>query len=187
MSHLRRQPTLTTARLVLRPFTLADAPQVRELAGAFAVADTTLHIPHPYPEGAAEAWIAMHGPEWATGAGATFAVTEREGAALVGAIGVVIDAASESAELGYWIAADRWGRGYATEAGRVIVAYCFAALGLRRVHARHFTRNPASGRVLEKLGMQRTGQRSVVRKAERDEEVAELEIVAEIESAGLAE
>ena len=50
-----------------------------------------------------------------------------------------------------------WGRGYAPEAAGAVLQYAFEELGLNRVWAQHFTRNPASGRVLEKLGFQREG------------------------------
>ncbi|MFL6246331.1 MAG: GNAT family N-acetyltransferase, partial [Thermoanaerobaculia bacterium] len=57
---MTQQPTLRTPRLTLRPFTLDDAPAVQRLASAYEVALNTLLIPHPYPDGAAEAWIAQH-------------------------------------------------------------------------------------------------------------------------------
>jgi RimJ/RimL family protein N-acetyltransferase len=65
----------------------------------------------------------------------------------------------DRAELGYWIGKPFWGRGYATEAARALVQYGFDTLGLHRIYARHLTRNPASGRVLHKIGMTHEGYR----------------------------
>ena len=64
------QPTLNTPRLILRPFTLADAPELQRLANAPEIAATTLHIPHPYPQGMAEIWIKQHPEMFETGQGA---------------------------------------------------------------------------------------------------------------------
>ena len=46
-----------------------------------------------------------------------------------------------------------WNRGYCTEAARAVVAFGFSAWGMHRIQARHYTNNPASGRVMEKIGM----------------------------------
>lgn len=153
---MRQLPTLKTGRLVLRPFLLSDAATVRHLAGDRAVADTTLSIPHPYLEGMAEQWIATHEGAWTRHEMATFAITEPE-AGLVGAISLRIELSHRRAEMGYWIGVPYWGLGYATEAGRAMVAFGFGKLGLQRIYAHHFVRNPASGRVMAKLGMQREG------------------------------
>ena len=59
------QPTLTTKRLVLRPFTAADAEAVKRLARGPGIASATLNVPHPYLDGMAEAWIAAHQAAWA--------------------------------------------------------------------------------------------------------------------------
>ena len=147
------QPTLETPRLLLRPFVAPDAAAVQRLAGDRAVADTTLNIPHPYPDGAADAFITQQQVAFDAGTAATFAVLERESGVLVGACGLRITPRFAHAELGYWIARDQWGRGYATEAARAVVGYAFGALGLHRVYARHLTRNPPSGRVMQQLGM----------------------------------
>jgi len=53
---------------------------------------------------------------------------------------------------GYWMGRPYWRNGYCTEAGLAVLEYGFAVLNLNRIHAHHFKRNPASGRVLEKLG-----------------------------------
>ena len=151
------QPVLSTARLLLRPFLPTDADDVQRLAGEREIAENTLTIPHPYPDGAAAEWIATHAPAWAEGRLATFAVTLAEEGTLVGAVGLDIHRADLRAELGYWIGKPWWSRGYATEAGHAVLEFGFGPLGLHRIMARHFLRNPSSGRVLQKLGMQREG------------------------------
>ena len=62
-------------------------------------------------------------------------------------------------ELGYWIGVPYWGKGYCTEAGEALLEYGFTELDLNRIHASYFSRNPASGRVMEKLGMTYEGTR----------------------------
>ncbi|MGE5176133.1 MAG: GNAT family N-acetyltransferase [Hyphomicrobiales bacterium] len=157
--------TLKTARLLLRPFSLADAPEVRRLAGDRANADTTLAIPHPYPEGAAEEWIATHAPRFADGTLANFAVTRAADGVLLGAIGLMIVPDHARAEVGYWIGVPYWGQGVATEAARAVLDYGFDGLGLHRIQAHYLTRNPASGRVLAKIGMRPEGiRRHAIRK-----------------------
>jgi ribosomal-protein-alanine N-acetyltransferase len=151
-------PTLTTARLVLRPFTPDDAPAVHAHLADYEVAATTASIPHPYPEGDAEMWISTHAPRCAMGEAVVLAVTLRETGVLVGSIEIRLVAAHRRAELGYWVGRAHWGRGYATEAAGALVRWGFATLGLHRVTAAHLTRNPASGRVLAKMGMRHEGR-----------------------------
>jgi len=84
------------------------------------------------------------------------------------------------AELGFWVAGQAWDKGYATEAARRIVRHDFEELKLNRVYAHHMVRNPASGKVLEKLGMRREGLlRQRVRKWGGFEDVALLAILRE--------
>ena len=73
----------------------------------------------------------------------------REEGELVGAITLHPNARDDNAELGYWIGRPYWGRGYATEAAREVVRYAFEHLGS----------NPASGRVMQKIGMSYEGTR----------------------------
>jgi RimJ/RimL family protein N-acetyltransferase len=150
--------TIETARLVLRPFRREDAKRVQALAGDPAVADTTLTIPHPYEDGVAEAWIAGQPAERAQGTGLTLAVCLKPGGVVVGAVSLgSFRAEHRRAELGYWVGREYWNNGYCTEAARALVEHGFRALGLNRVHACHFERNPASGRVMAKVGMRREG------------------------------
>lgn len=151
------QPSLPTARLLLRPFRPTDASELQRLAGDRRIAATTANIPHPYPDGAAEAWIAGHEAKWSASTHASFAVVHAADTRLVGGMGLVIDREQARAELGYWIAVPEWGQGFATEAARALCRFGIAVLGLRRIEARHLASNPASGRVMVKLGMRYEG------------------------------
>jgi RimJ/RimL family protein N-acetyltransferase len=154
----KSRPTLETERLVLRPFDPGDASRVQLLAGDRAVAATTKNIPHPYEDGMAEQWIGTHQDRFEKGQEIVFAITRKGGGELIGAIGLVLNLAQQNAEMGYWIGRPYWGCGYCTEAGRAVLRYAFAELHLHRVHAHHMSHNPASGRVMQKLGMRHEGR-----------------------------
>jgi RimJ/RimL family protein N-acetyltransferase len=162
-------PVLRTRRLTLRPFSAADAPAVQAFASAREIALNTLLIPHPYPDGAAAAWIATHSADFENDRIHHFAIDDGQ---LTGTIGLVMKEQG-IAEIGYWIAVPYWGRGYATEAAAEVVRYGFEERNLQRVFACHFTRNPASGRVLRKIGMTYEGTlRQHVRKWDEYVDVA---------------
>ena len=150
---VERMPTLETERLILRPFTPEDAPAVYELVKEWDVASTTLNIPHPYELGMADSWIRSHTISAAAGDGFTLALIERTSGALIGSIGLRLSPPHDRGELGYWVGRPYWGRGYVTEAAAAVMKHGFEALGLNRIEAHHLTRNPASGRVMQKLGM----------------------------------
>lgn len=152
-------PTLETERLILRPFGPNDAAEVQRLAGNRSIADTTLSIPHPYEDGMAQEWISKHQPVFDEGKGVTFAITRKAGGSLIGAISLLGMGKGHQAELGYWIGQPYWSQGFCTEAGAAVLRYAFSELGLVRVHSCHLARNPASGRVMRKLGMQHEGVR----------------------------
>jgi RimJ/RimL family protein N-acetyltransferase len=82
----------------------------------------------------------------------SFLITERTDGAprIVGSCGLG-RRPSGAVELGYWIARPHWGKGFATEAGRALIEIA-RSLKLPRLEGSHFVDNPASGRVLEKLG-----------------------------------
>ncbi|HXJ85449.1 MAG TPA: GNAT family protein [Candidatus Binatia bacterium] len=142
-------PTLETARLRIRPYSDADIPELLPLVGAQEVAATTLRIAHPYTEQDARDFFELaQEPDqlW-------LAVTLRADGRQIGGIGLRIERQHQHAELGYWLGVDYWGRGYATEAAREMLRHGFEDLGLHRIFATHFKHNPASGRVLKKVGM----------------------------------
>jgi RimJ/RimL family protein N-acetyltransferase len=108
-----------------------------------------------------------------------FAVLKRPNLELVGTAGLRnIDREHSQAEMGFWIAVDCWGRGYATEAAQALLHFGFESLNLNRIYAHYMLRNPASGRVLEKVGMKREGVlRERVRKWGVFEDVAALAVL----------
>lgn len=149
-------PTLHANRILLSPFTLDDAAPVRRYAGDPKVARTTLHVPHPYPDGAAEKWIASHLLHYLEKRNAVFAVRSPTGD-VIGAINLGLNMKDEMAELGYWIGVPFWNKGFCTDAARRVVQFGFDELGLNRIYARHLDGNTGSGRVMEKIGMKKEG------------------------------
>ena len=128
------------------------------LAGRREIADTTISIPHPYSEEQARQWIAASADLCAKSKGVVFGMQSKHEGHLAGAAGLRdIDAEHSQAELGFWVAVEYWDQGYATEAARAVVGFGFAQLGLNRIYAHHMVRNPASGRVLAKIGMKPEG------------------------------
>jgi len=145
-------PRLETQRLTLRPFTTDDISTLTRLANDRAVARTTT-IPFPYTETHAREWIASHAPAAARREGLVWAITDRFTARLMGTIELRFRSPRHVGELGYWLGKAFWGRGYMTEAARAVLAYGFEQAGLYRIQAKHWHNNPASGRVMQKLGM----------------------------------
>lgn len=142
-----------TARLLLRPGFPEDAPA---LAAAIADQGIVRHLPStpwPYRLRDAEAFLAAPRDPILP----VLLVFERGNGPprLLGACGLG-RRASGAVELGYWVARGEWGRGIATEACTALVDIA-RMLGLKRLEGAHFTDNPASGRVLEKLGFVATG------------------------------
>lgn len=154
-------PTLETARLRLRGYTEADIPELLPLIGTREVAATTLRIAHPYTEQDAKAFLELTKDTdkiW-------LAIVLRGDGRQIGGIGLRLEKQHQHAELGYWLGVPFWGQGFATEAAREILRYGFKTLGLHRIFASHFKHNPASGHILEKIGMKYEGcQRQHLRK-----------------------
>ncbi|CAE6752307.1 MAG: GNAT family N-acetyltransferase [Nitrospira sp.] len=148
---------IRTERLLLRPFQTTDAEAMHHLAGTRAVAAGTF-LPHPMDRQAALSWITERVEEQAAGRGVTFAITLAESGQVIGAIGMELVVAHEQGRLSYWLGRPYWNRGYGTEAVTALVGYGFNSLKLHRIYAPHFHTNPASGRVLQKVGMTHEGR-----------------------------
>ena len=167
------RPTIRTKRVKLRPYTLDDAPELQRLISERDIASTTLNIPYPYEDGMTEEWISKHQESFDKGEGVQFAIVDGEKGFLIGGIGLGIAyKQDESMELGYWVGKPYWNKGYCTEAAQAVLKYGFEVLELHRIYARHLTRNPASGRVMQKIGMKHEGtSREAVKKWERFEDL----------------
>jgi RimJ/RimL family protein N-acetyltransferase len=142
-----------TPRLLLRPGFPEDAPALATAIADKAVVMNLAAVPWPYSMRDAEAFLASPRDPVLP----SLLIFERGEAApqLVGACGLG-RRPSGAVEMGYWIARAFWGRGFASEACAALVEIG-KALGLARLEASHFIDNPASGRVLEKLGFEPLG------------------------------
>ncbi|HEX9964602.1 MAG TPA: GNAT family N-acetyltransferase [Allosphingosinicella sp.] len=143
-----------TERLLLRPGWSQDAPALYQAIADERIVRNLATAPWPYRPGDAEAWLAT---ERKPTEPSLLIFRRTDGPTeLIGAIGFGRRPTGEM-EFGYWIVRRHWGRGYATEAGRALLAAARHGLRVARLDAGHFLDNPASGRVLEKLGFRPTG------------------------------
>lgn len=140
-------------RLFLRPAFPEDAPAVYEGICDAGVVQMLASVPWPYRLADAEAFCAL--PEDPQAPRFAITLPQANGAPIIGVVG--FHSEEEGLGFGYWIARDHWGRGYATEAGRGALEIA-RALGHRRAVAGHYLDNPASARVLRKLGFRDTGE-----------------------------
>ncbi|MEA3010449.1 MAG: hypothetical protein QOJ91_2141 [Sphingomonadales bacterium] len=145
---------LRTERLLLRPGWSQDAPALFEAIGDERIVRNLATAPWPYGLADAESFLAADRKP--AEASLLIFLFEDGLPKLIGGIGFGLRRSGRT-EFGYWIARRHWGRGYATEAGLALLATARHGLRLKRLDAGHFIDNPASGRVLEKLGFKPTG------------------------------
>lgn len=152
---------LRTQRLTLRPLARTDVQAFVALAGDLEVARMTSDIPHPLDVTKGLAWLAPSDGE------VRFAI-ELDGR-MIGSAGY-FKRKPTTAELGFWLGRAYWGHGIVPEAAAAIIRYGFDDGGLAQFTSSHFVDNPASERVLSKLGFEPTGRGSIWSSA-RDAEV----------------
>ena len=143
-----------TARLALRPGWAEDAPALYRAIADEGIVRNLASAPWPYGVADAEAFLAAQ-RDPALPSLLLFRRTAGD-PQLVGCAGFGRRPGG-AIELGYWIARPHWGKGYATEAGRALVDMARHSLRLDTLVSGHFVDNPASGRVLEKIGFKPTG------------------------------
>jgi [ribosomal protein S5]-alanine N-acetyltransferase len=150
---------LTTERLQLRPFMLADREAIHAV---YADPDVMRYVGHGAHRSMAETVRALrvYADILATHGYSFLSVVERERGVVVGDAGLnPLGGRGPDVELGYTVARAAWGRGYATEVGRALVEHAFTVLGVPRVVAQVEPANAASRHVLDKLGMTVRDQR----------------------------
>jgi RimJ/RimL family protein N-acetyltransferase len=154
-------PTLSTPRTLLRALRPADAPDMQAYAGDIEVARMLAQVPHPYPDGEADAFIAeMAAADLSREPMRVFAI--EVGGRFAGTIGVTSPALfrEDPVGFGYWLGKPYWGRGLMTEAAHVLIReFVFGMLGRSEIASGMYTDNLASWRIQEKLGFERTGER----------------------------
>lgn len=145
---------IRTERLLLRPGWIEDAPALASAIGDEAILTKLAQVPSPYRVSDAEWFLRQsHQPPLMP----LLIFLRTEGVPrLIGGTG--LHDQDGEVELGYWLARDMWGLGYATEAGHAVIRMARHSLRLPRLVSGHFIDNPASGRVLTKLGFRATGQ-----------------------------
>jgi RimJ/RimL family protein N-acetyltransferase len=144
---------IRSERLFLRPGWPEDWTELAVRIGDESVVRNLAQAPWPYPSSAAREFLtAEHDPRCPQ---LLVTLPTSEGSQLIGCVGLA--PREDGIELGYWIARERWGQGYATEAARALLSLA-RTLGHRRIVANHFADNPASANVLRKVGFRPTGE-----------------------------
>lgn len=149
-------PNITSSRLNLRPLRKSDAQRVFE-----CIQDPRIHrnvgrIPADQTIEQTELFISNSQSQFDDGTAFVFGVIE-VGQNLIGVIGGSFTQYA-SFDFGYWLAPEAWGKGYATEASAAFMDWVVRKHGVKAFTAGHIDDNPASGRVLEKLGFIHAGR-----------------------------
>lgn len=142
-------PTLETARLILRPLEVSDAPDVFQWVGDPVVTRFMPYNTYTRVEDV-EAWlrsVAQAQDDY------NFGFVRKSDGLLIGSGDIGYDPEIERWCFGYNLRRDCWNQGYATEAAREMIRFARESLGATRFGANHAADNPASGRVMEKCGL----------------------------------
>jgi len=142
---------LETERLVLRRPTLADVKAITALISDLRVSINLRRVPHPYSQDHAVEFVR------------SLAIEPRNTVFLIECDAVPIGVVGvdwrhpEAPELGYWLGAEYWGRGYGTEAARAVIDFTFEEFCIDTLFSGARVTNPASRNILEKCGFQWSG------------------------------
>jgi RimJ/RimL family protein N-acetyltransferase len=177
--------TISTPRLTLRPPEPRDADAIARAVADYDIAKMSAMIPHPYPAEVADGWIMFQSAQARRKQAFNF-VIDVAGEGVLGSCGVFRRRPYTDWEVGYWVAKPAWGRGIATEALAATVAWARAVIAPPRLTAGHFLDNPASRRVLEKVGFRPTGHSSPLYSLARNGQVTCVGMALELDAAEAA-
>jgi len=144
---------IKTERLVVRKIKNSDKERLVTLLGDFDVSKTLGTVPYPYAIADAEKWLE-------TTRNQEFNLNIFLNDNLIGGVGLRLDA-DEFYELGYWLGADYWGQGYATEAVKGLLDCAISKLQSPKIKANVDKENTTSAKVLEKMGFRPVGEGEV--------------------------
>jgi len=152
-----RMPTLETPRLLLRKVVMGDVADLYVYGRDPEVARHVLWEPYR-SEADARAYVRFLHRQYRSEQPSSWGIVYKPHNKMVGTIGFMWwNQDHNSAEIGYSLARSYWNQGIMSEALREMLRYGFEAMGLHRIEAQHESDNPASGRVMEKVGMRREG------------------------------
>jgi [ribosomal protein S5]-alanine N-acetyltransferase len=161
---------LENHRILLRKLRLSDTDGLYQQIRRKEMTRWTFHIPHPYPQPLAAAFIRKSQRLWKAKKSFTFAVLLKETNRLIGLVSLNnVNYEHKCAELSYWTGTKYWGRGLTTEAARLVLPFAFHDLKLFRIYACTFGPNLSSQKVLYKCGFQLEGtlRQAVIRNKKR--------------------
>lgn len=155
---MSKYPTIETERLILRKFKLRDATEMQVVLNNKKIAQTSTSIPHPYTITMAESFINRQEGYFQRGLCMNMAVILKSEDRYIGAIGFnEIFKKHNRALLGYYFDENEWGKGYGSEAVRAMIDYGFNVFKFHKICSDVILPNPASVRILEKMGMKLEG------------------------------
>lgn len=148
---------LYTPRLTLKPIGADRAEALAQLISSREFSDNTSSIPYPYTLQDAKNYLRLQAEGYRSGNDIMLGIFESQTGVLVGNIGLHLKREHQRAELGYIVGKAFWNSGFGTEAASAVMDYGFSQLNLRKITAKHYEHNPASGRIMQKLGMTKEG------------------------------
>ncbi|GJM61050.1 GNAT family N-acetyltransferase [Persicobacter diffluens] len=148
-------PLLKGPKIHLKKPSHQDIPRICELLNEKEVSAYTLFIPHPYQEKDAVFWLNMGHQGLTNQNQFIFGIYKNDNGEFIGGIDLRLERRHKKGELGYWLGKPFWNQGLMTEALELIISWAMEDLKVNKVIALHDINNPASGRVMEKAGMQK--------------------------------